>query len=289
MWVWYSLFVAIWGALQTFLVKKLTKKINSLTLLYVLFLFNIPISFALLLFMGGIPKTTGGFYLYLEISGFLDAIAFVCSFWAISRSSISLIAPISSFSPVFTTIIAAFTINEIPTPIKLVGILLIVFGAYLLNAADIRSGILNPFKVLFSNKSVLLFLLAHFLWGFTPILQKKAIFETQPQVPLFAAIVGMIFVFLYLSPFALRKTLSSFREISVNLKWFVINGIGNAFAQAAAFAAFALAYLGYATSVFRLSVFFTIILGGVFLKEERIKERLLGGAVMVIGTILLAL
>jgi len=30
-------------------------------------------------------------------------------------------------------------------------------------------------------------------------------------------------------------------------------------------------------------------LGGVFLKEERIKERLLGGAVIVLGTILLAL
>ena len=61
MWVWYSLFFAIWGALQTFLVKKLSKRINSLTLLYIFFLFNIPISFVLILFMGGVPETTGKF------------------------------------------------------------------------------------------------------------------------------------------------------------------------------------------------------------------------------------
>src|SRR3989338_2568976 len=289
MWVWYSLFFAIWGALQTFLVKKLSKRINSLTLLYIFFLFNIPISFVLLLFIGGVPETTGKFYAYIGIAGLLDVIAFVCSYRAISRSSISLLAPISSFSPVFTTIIAAFTINEIPTPIKFVGILLVVIGAYLLNAADIKGGLLTPFKVLFSNKSVLLFLLAHFLWGFPPIFQKQAIFETTPQVPLFAAIIGMVFVFLFLTPFAFKKAMASFRELRQNLKWFVVNGVGTAFSQAAAYAAFSLVYLGYATSVFRLSILFIIILGGVFLKEERIKERLLGGGVMVLGTILLAL
>jgi len=47
--------------------------------------------------------------------------------------------------------------------------------------------------------------------------------------------------------------------------------------------------VGYATSIFRLSTLFIIILGGVFLKEERILERLLGASVMVIGAILLAL
>ena len=99
----------------------------------------------------------------------------------------------------------------------------------------------------------------------------------------------LIFVFLLLTPFAFKTAIASFSELKMNLKWFVVNGVGTAFSQAAAYAAFALVYLGYATSVFRLSVLFIIILGGVFLKEERIKERLLGGAVMVLGTILLAL
>ena len=199
MWVGYSLFFAIWSALQTFLVKKLTKKINPVSLLYTFFLFNIPITFILLLFIGGIPKVTGNFYLYMGIAGLLDAVAFISSYLAISKSSISLISPIASFAPVFTTIIAAFTIHEIPTPIKFVGIL---------------------------------------------------------------------------------------TEVRQNIKWFFVNGIGTAFAQAAAYAAYSLVFVGYATSIFRLSSLFVIIIAGVFLKEERIKERLLGGSVMVMGAIL---
>lgn len=289
MWVFYSLFFAIWSALQTFLTKSLTKKINPLPLLYIFFLFNIPITFILLLFIGGIPHVTSNFYLYIGIAGLLDAIAFVCSVVSISRSSVSLIAPIASFSPVFTTLIAIFALGEIPTPLKYTGVLLVVVGAYLLNIADIKQGILSPFKKLFSHKGVLLFLLANFIWSITPIFQKKAIFETSPQIPLFASVIGMCFVFLFLTPFAFKKAISSLKEVKQNIKWFILNGAGTAFSQAAAYAAFALVFVGYAVSIFRLSTLFIIILGGVFLKEERIKERLLGASVMLLGAILLAL
>lgn len=289
MWVFYSLFFAVWSAIQAFLTKKLTKKINPLALLYAFFLFNIPITFILLLFLGGVPSVTQNFYLYIGIAGVLDAIAFVCSILAISRSSISLIAPIASFTPVFTTLIAIFALGEVPTPLKFIGVLLVVIGAYLLNIADIKRGILTPFKTLFSHKGVLLFLLANFLWSITPIFQKKAIFETTPQIPLFASVVGMCFVLIFLTPFAFKKAIKSLKAVKENIKWFAINGVGNAFAQAAAYAAFVLVFVGYATSIFRLSSLFIIILGGVFLKEERIKERLLGASVMILGAIFLAL
>ncbi|OGH15133.1 MAG: hypothetical protein A2860_00050 [Candidatus Levybacteria bacterium RIFCSPHIGHO2_01_FULL_37_33] len=207
MWFYYSLFFAIWGALQTFFTKSLTKKISPLPLLYIFFLFNIPITFILLLFLGGVPHATANFYLYIGIAAILDTIAFVSSYVAISQSSISLISPISSFSPVFTTLIAIFVLNEVPTPLKFAGILLVVVGAYLLNVADVKQGALTPFKTLFSHKGVLLFLLANFLWSITPIFQKKAIFETSPSVPLFASVIGMCFVFLFLTPFAFKKAI----------------------------------------------------------------------------------
>lgn len=290
MWFLYSLFFAVWSAISTFLVKSLTKKISYLPLLYILFVFNIPFTFFLLLFLGGIPKVTPYFYLYTGASAILDTIAFICSFLAISKSQLSIISPISSFTPVFTTFIAAVTLNEIPTSTnKIIGILFVVFGAYLLNVADIKQGVMMPFKRLFSNTGVKLSLLSYFIWSITPIFQKKAIFETQPQIPLFASFFGALLVFVFLTPFAFKKALKYKKEIKFNLKWFIILGIGGAFAQAAAFAAFSLVFLGYSTSVFRLSTLFIIIIGGVFLKEERIKERLLGGIVMLLGTVLIAL
>jgi uncharacterized membrane protein len=82
---------------------------------------------------------------------------------------------------------------------------------------------------------------------------------------------------------------NSLKEVKRNIKLFILNGAGTAFSQAAAYAAFALVFVGYASSIFRLSTLFIIILGGVFLKEQRIKERLLGASVMLLGAILLAL
>lgn len=289
MWFLYSLFFAVWSAISTIIVKSLTKKISYLPLLYILFVFNIPFTFILLLFLGGIPNVTPYFYLYMSISAILDTVAFVSSLSAISKSQISIIAPIWSFTPVITTLIAAVTLNEVPTLIKFIGILFVVFGAYLLNVSDIQKGVMAPFKRLFSNKGAMLSLLSTFIWSITPIFQKKAIFETTPQIPLFASFFGMVLVLLFLTPFAFKKALSYLKEIKANAQWLIINGIGGAFSQAAAFAAFSLVFLGYSTSVFRLSTLFIIILGGVFLKEERIKERLLGGVVMLLGTVLLAL
>jgi uncharacterized membrane protein len=289
MWFLYSLFFAIWSSVAMFLIKDLTKKISPLPLLYATFIFSIPCTFILLLFVGGIPKVTLNFYLYMGISAILDSVAFVCFIRAISKSQISIIAPMWSFAPVLTQFIAAVTLNEVPPFIKSIGILFVGFGAYLLNVADIKQGVMTPFKSLFSNKGVVLSLFSTLIWAVTPIFQKKAIFETSPQVPLFASFFGIVLVFLFLTPFALKKAIKCEKEIRANARWLVVNGIGGAFAQAAAFAAFSLVFVGYATAVFRLSTLFIIVIGGVFLKEERIKERLLGGGVMLFGTVLIAL
>lgn len=290
MWVFYSLFFAIWSSFTVLITKKLTQKsISPIVVMYASLLINTLMIFLLLFFLGGIPNVTKNFYIYMAISGFLDTIGFISFYYAISMSSISHIAPIGSFAPVFTTFIAIFALREIPTPMKFSGILLVVFGAYLLNIASVREGILEPFKKLFSNKGVLLYLFSTVVWGITPIFQKKAIFETHPQIPLYASIMGMVFGLIFLTPFALKKTIKSLRLIIANIKLFAINGVGVAFSQAAAYAAMALIFVGYATSIFRLSSLFTIILGGIFLKEQKIKEKLLGALVMVIGAILLAI
>jgi drug/metabolite transporter (DMT)-like permease len=290
MWVFYSLFFAVWSSFQIFITKKLTqKKIETITILYTSLIFNIFFIFLLLFFVGGIPKTTTGFYLYMGASGVLDTIAAVIGFIAIKRSSISLISPIGAFGPVFTTAIAIFALHEVPTPLKFFGIILVVAGAYLLNIVNVRQGIMEPFRKLFSDKGVLLFLIANLLWGITPIFQKKAIFETSPQIPLFASLIGFVVGFILLTPFALKKTMKSLTEIKKNANLFIIGGIGTAFSQAAAFAAFALVFVGFASSIFRLSSLFTIILGAIFLKEKHIGERLLGATVMLLGVLLIAL
>ncbi len=289
MWFYYALGFALWSSTATLIIKKLTGVVNPLTILYSMIVSGVIFTFLLLQFVGGIPSATNYFYIFILCSSILDSIAFIANFKAISMTDISLLAPFSSFSPVFTTIIAIYTLGESPTPIKFVGILLVVLGSYLLNISAAKNGLLAPIKKLFSNNGVRLVLLSNLIWAVTPILQKKAIFETHPQIPLFASFMGMFFGLFLLAPFALPKAISEFKKIRRQIKWFGVLGTGTAFSQLAAYTAFALANVGYVTSILRLSSIFTIILGGVVLKEKDIKERLFGAAVMVVGAIIIAI
>jgi drug/metabolite transporter (DMT)-like permease len=161
--------------------------------------------FIVIMFMGGVPQVTSNFFLFLFCASILDTIAFSCSYWAVKHTPISLLAPLGSFTPVFATFFGVLFLHEIPTPIKLLGIVTIVCGMYLLNIADIKGGILKPIQKLFSHPGVRLYFVQVILFGITPIFQKQAIFEIHPTMPLFAAFIGDLFVTIYLSVYGIKK------------------------------------------------------------------------------------
>ncbi len=287
MWFPLSLFFALWTSISLLIVKKMTRKLHPQTILLTGGLFVLPFMFVLVLLTGGIPNVSQSFYKFMLTAGLLDVVAFISSTWAIKLSEISLVAPLAAFGPVFTTLAAAVVLKEIPSLIKFIGIIVIVLGAYLLNLNDIKLGILDPFKKLFSDRGAKLFFFANFIWGLTPILQKQAIFQMSPTVPLFASFFGVIIVILFLIPLSINKVKQD-GVIVMNYLWlFIILGLFSSLSQLAAFTAFSLTNLGYSTAIFKLSIFFSVIFGGVFLKEKRFKERVFGAVVMLIGTILL--
>jgi uncharacterized membrane protein len=54
------------------------------------------------------------------------------------------------------------------------------------------------------------------------------------------------------------------------------------------FTAIALGLVGYATTLFKLSAVLTIVWAWIFLGEGKIRSRLLGASVMVVGGLLVA-
>lgn len=288
MWLVLALSFALWSAITIGLIKHLSKKIEPRALAFLLSAITIPFMVVLLFLTGGIPKTTPAFYGLIIASSILDTVAFLAYFIAISKSPISLLGPLASFGPIITTIVAIFALGEIPTPLKFFGVVLIVIGAYALNIKDIKQGIFTPFQKLFKSEGVKLFLIATLIWGLTPILQKKAILATNPDTPFFPAVVGLILSTLFLFPFAYKQTGNLIKEAYQNRKVIILYGSVGSLAQFAIYAAFAMAPVGYVSSIMRLSSLFTVVIGGVFLKEHHVRERLVGGAIMVIGALLLA-
>lgn len=287
MWFYYALFFALWSAVSTVIIKRLTSNLSSFNILFFTSLCSLPFIFILILLQGGFPKVTPEFYKLMFSSSVIDFVAFLLAIEGIRRSSVSLVSPMSSFSPVFTTFIAMFTLGEFPPTYKLFAIFVIVIGAYVLQASKIKDGLLEPLKKLVSDQGVRLYFSAMFLWAITPIFQKKAIFETSPTLPLMASFMGLLFVFIYISPLALKNFKNVALIFKKNYIVFVPYGFLNALAQLAAYEAFSLEKVGYVTSIFRLSGVFGVIGGAIFFKEGKIKEKLIGAVIMVIGAVIL--
>jgi len=288
MWLPLALFAAFTASLGSLITKNQVKSIHPIVVLFLNMSFVLIFMLIVLLFVG-FPQLTPKFYFFMFCSSILDVIAFSAGYWAYRHTQISILAPLNAFTPVFAMAFGALFLNEIPTIMKLVGILTIVCGMYLLNVAEIKGGILKPFQKLFSDKGVRLYFVQVFLWGITPIFQKQAIFETHPTTPLFAAFFGFFLVAVYLSFYAVRKIPQEKIAIKKNIRFFIAYGLLIALAQLAAYTVFATTYVGYATAIFSLSSLITVGLGGMLFKERHIRERLLGASVMIIGTILLAL
>lgn len=289
MWFWYSLFFAIATSISISFSKKILKSVSPV-LMAGTGILSVPfMAFILFKTTSKIPEVDNLFWLGVASSAFLNIFAGIFSLTAIKHAPISLIMPMSAFNPVFTTLFAIITLGEIPTPTKLLGIVVIVIGTYLLNISDIKHSLWRPFISLFANKYVLMFLTANILWAITPLFEKTAINHTWPQSPILVAGVGSFLLTLFLIPVISKSVQNPFRQIKQNLHWFLFFAPLSAVASWAAFTAYSLTNLGYVTSVIKLSTLFTIVWGAVFFKEEKIKERLLGASVMVLGTIIILL
>ncbi len=289
MWFPLALFVAISYSLSSVINKHQLKTIHPIVALFLNLCFVLGFMLIILFLQGGFPQVTEKFYFFMFISSILDVTAFCAGYWAMRHTQISLLAPLSAFTPVFATFFGFLFLHEIPTIPKLLGIVIIVSGMYLLNVSDIKEGFFTPIKKLISDKGVRLFFVQVFLFGLTPIFQKQALFETSPVTPLYAPFFGFFLVSLYLSFYAVRKIKHESIAIKKNIKFFLLFGALTALAQFAGYTVFSLTYVGYATAIFSLGALFTVLMGGLILKESHLKERLLGASVMILGTILLVI
>jgi len=244
-----------------------------------------------------IPHVDGIFVAALLGSVALNFAATLLSTYALAKADASLVSPLLTFNPAFTLLVAWLTLGETPGARQTIGVGLVLFGAYLLEVEEVRTGLLAPLHVLFHRAGAMLAVIASALWGATTVLEKLSIEHVTPSSGPFVALVGTALMVVLLTP---GTFLSSEREGPPAQKgrWsglqahpralitaVVLAGIAPLFG----FTAIALGLVGYVTALFKLSSVLTIIWAWLFLGEEQIQKRLLGTSVMLIGGILVAL
>jgi len=218
----------------------------------------------------------------------LNAAAHLASTRALKLAEVSLVTPLLIFSPVFTVLISAPFLGEMPSLRGMMGVGLVLSGAYWLNY---RSGInrFMPFKSPALTPAVTLVLLAGLLWAITPLFEKTAIQHTYPENPRLAAFVVDALLVAMLTPAVMAGGSSAIEKLLLHRREYSLAGLIAGIAPVLGYTAFSLGFVGYVTTLFKLSTLMTMLWSFLFLKEHGLKQRLPASTVMVIGAVLITI
>ncbi|MBU4332880.1 MAG: EamA family transporter, partial [Candidatus Omnitrophica bacterium] len=139
MWVILALITAIFTSLKDIFGRKIIKKVDPEIAALGWLLFTLPFMYVML-FIEGRPQVDYMFWIYVGSVTIILTIASICFFKALKVSDMSISMPMLTFTPVFLLITSPIMLGEFPQAIGLLGILLIVAGAYVINFSDRKIG-----------------------------------------------------------------------------------------------------------------------------------------------------
>ena len=284
LWVLYALVSGFFFATADAFTKKAPAEIDDYVLVLSRFMFGIPL--LLLLLIIPIPAVGAGFwYAFLAVVP-IEVLGYSLYIKSIKGSDLSLIVPLLSFTPIFLLLTSFVILGEFPTSLGLIGVIMVVAGAYLLHLKNLKHGFLAPFKSIASNRCSVYMIIVAFLFSITSTLSKIIV---QNSSPLFAAIVYLSSLSIVL--FLISLVMAGKKIFQLKTKFRHLLPIGLFYGLMSLFhnLAITLAIVPYVMSIKRSSSLFSVFYGCFWLKEENFRGRFVGAAVMVLGAALIIL
>lgn len=220
------------------------------------------------------------FYICMVAGLPLEAAAYYGYMSAIKISPLSLTLPFLAFTPVFVLFTGYLMLKELPNPGAIVGIGLIVAGAYCLNLSAAKVGFTAPIRAIIKERGSMLMLLVSMIFGFTSVIGKIAVLHSNAYF--FGAVYFISFSILQI---AAMPMVSSARFTPLFKKPIAGLLTGAAFSAMIFCHLLAIALTDAANmiAVKRTSLLFGTIYGWLWFKEKNIRERLLGVMLMLGG------
>lgn len=226
------------------------------------------------------------FWIDSIIMGLLGALGNLFLVKALQAGDISVLGPINAYKAVISMLIGVVLLHEIPDGWGLVGVGLIIMGSYfVLNTTD------EGFTWrLFKRKEIQFRIWAMILTATEAVVGKKVILASSYIHSFFVwCWFGAIFSFI-LCLYSRETLRRSIRKIEIQT-----TGIFLCLIVCIGVTQFSTTYIfqqmpvGYALSLFQLSVLVNIFLGYRIFQERDIYKKLIGGVIMIIGSVLIIL
>lgn len=284
MWIFYALFTAFSLSTADALSKRALKSNDEYTITLVREAYALPFLLPLLFFID-IPSLDATFWLTVLALLPLEVTALILYVKAIRVSPLSLTIPFTAASPIFIVAIAFIVLGELPDVSGMIGILLIIFGAYILNIKEAKEGFLAPLKAIKKERGSVYMLIVAFIYSITSTLGKVAITHSSP---IFFGIFYPFILTLFLSTIVGSRP-DSLRKVFAHPLSFLSIGIFTALMIIFHFLSLNLTSVAYMISVKRTSLIFSCLYGKLLFGESNTMIRFAGSIIMIAGVISIAI
>ena len=282
MWFYLALATAVISAISVIFSKRILKGVSPSVLTWCTLVLATPI-IAIFAAKEGIPTLNTLFIVGVVGSVIFYSISKIIQFRAIKMVDLSAIYPLVSLGPIFTLLIAFLPpLNEKPGFIAIIGILVTLFGTYILNVSNAKEGLLKPIRLLFENKASALMILSVLVDSVVIVFDKLAINNTLPQNTTFVLLTENILVIIGLLPLLYLDNKNFAKQIFDNKKLFVILGVLNAVSTILAFSA-----VGIGSTIIKAQLLFVLLFSFMFLKDKPRLETIIGSIIMILGVVLI--
>lgn len=242
-----------------------------------------------LLYLKPLPAVPLAFWGWLALALPLEILAMRLYMQAIRDSPLSLTLPYLALTPVFTALVGYLLLGEPISVHGLIGIALVVTGAYFLNlktAGEYRwHGLFKPFHAILYNRGSRLMLAVAAIYGITSVIGKIELQYAPPRA--FAAFYFVLLGLLSLTLFSLSKPRALRVLARRPARHLLIAGLFTAMIITH-FMALEQVEAAYMIAVKRTSILFGVLYGALLFREENLLRHLGAGAVMVAGVALFA-
>ena len=229
------------------------------------------------------PQFTPAFFGWLVVLIPLELLAMLLYLAAIRDSPLALTVPYLAFTPAFIVLPGYLLLGEQVTVPGLAGIMLIVVGAYSLNIRR-GSGWLAPLRAIVRERGSRFMLFAAAIYSLTAVMGKAAMQHVPPVFfgPFYFLALGLA------APLVLGLDQPARLKALWRQPWaHLLIGALAAAMVLTHFLALAQVEAAYMIAVKRTSLLFGIVYGAVLFGEQRLRQHLLAGSLMVVGVALL--
>lgn len=284
-WFLLAFMTAFFDSLKYVFSKEGLKKLDEYVIALSLSLFALPFLIPILLFIE-IPSLGNNFWWALISIVILNITTTILYVKAIKISDLSLTVPMLAFTPFFLLFTSPLLVGEFPTFLGLIGVLLIVFGAYELNIKKQKLGYFEPFKSLYKEKGTRLMLLVALIWSLSSNIDKIGV---QNSSPIFWIIASRLFIAPIMILIVIYKSKKKLLNVFQNYKKLLPIGFFLSLTLITQMIALNLTLVSYVIAIKRTSIIFSVLFGYLIFKEKNIKDRLIGATIMVLGVVLITL